>query len=371
MSNSSSSVPTEARRSKSLDGKEELENGRQPINEICPKGVLFVIKSKRGFTLVELLVTIAIIAVLIALLLPAVQQAREAARRTQCRNNLKQIGLALHNYAATHSVYPPGICLTLDGSRFGEWGPQARLLPYVDQANLMYQIDFSQTIRGQQKAVGMQRIAVYMCPSETKDRLNVENPDDGSGQYPLNYVGNYGTWFVYNPSNGQGGQGIFYPNSRLSERDILDGMSNTIGFSEAKAFQPMLANTGGQTATPPTSPSQIGMISGGEFEDHNGHTEWVEGRVHQDGFTSAFTPNTVIPHTDGGKSYDIDFTSYEEADSKTDPTYAAVTARSYHTQVVHILLMDGSVRAISNSINLATWRSLSDRSDGQVVTFEQ
>ena len=79
----------------------------------------------------------------------------------------------------------------------------------------------------------------------------------------------------------------------------------------------------------------------------------------------------MIPHTDGGKSYDIDFTSYEEADSKTDPTYAAVTARSYHTQVVHILLMDGSVRAISNSINLATWRSLSDRSDGQVVTFEQ
>src|ERR1700704_5387508 len=110
-------------------------------------------RRRRGFTLIELLVVIAIIALLVALLLPAVQQAREAARRVQWRNNLKQIGLAMHNYSGPHSVFPPGIFLTLDGRKFGEWGPQARLLPFLEQANLMNLIDFSQTIKGQQKAV--------------------------------------------------------------------------------------------------------------------------------------------------------------------------------------------------------------------------
>jgi len=92
--------------------------------------------ARDGFTLIELLVVIAIIAILIALLLPAVQQSREAARRTQCKNNLKQIGLALHNYHDIYQVFPPALCLTVSGASFGEWGPLARILPYLDQANV-------------------------------------------------------------------------------------------------------------------------------------------------------------------------------------------------------------------------------------------
>jgi prepilin-type N-terminal cleavage/methylation domain-containing protein len=319
----------------------------------------------RGFTLIELLVVIAVLAILVALLLPAVQAAREAARRTQCRNNLKQIGLAMHNYLDAFRAFPPSICLTLDGGKFGEWGPQARLLPYLEQENLKKLIVFPLPIKGQ-KLVEKQRVPVYLCPDEVNDHSNVE---DGDEQYPLNYVGNFGTWLVYDPTTGTGGSGAFFPNSRLAPRDFTDGLSNTLGFSEAKAFQPFLGKTGSPTVMPPNSPSIVGALSGGEFEATNGHTEWVEGRVHQDGFTTTFTPNTAVFHTDGGKTYDIDYTSSEEGDSSTTLTCAAVTARSYHPQMVNVLLMDGSVRAVGDSIELSTWRALGNRSDGQFATF--
>src|SRR5581483_2426061 len=101
--------------------------------------------------------------------------------------------------------------------------------------------------------------------------------------------------------------------------------------------QPMLGKTPSPGTTPPASPTIIGALSGGEFEPTNGHTEWVEGRAHQDGFTTTFTPNTIVPHSDSGKTYDIDYTSSEEGDSATIPTYACVTARSYHPQMVNVL----------------------------------
>ena len=120
-----------------------------------------------AFTLIELLVVIAIISVLVGLLLPAVQQAREAARRVQCKNNLKQIGLALHNYLDTFGGLPPTVCVR--PGDFGQWSAQARLLPFLDQANLQNLIDFSLPY-DVQPMVPSVRVALYLCPSEINDK---------------------------------------------------------------------------------------------------------------------------------------------------------------------------------------------------------
>ena len=110
-----------------------------------------------------------------------------------------------------------------------------------------------------------------------------------------------------------------------------------------------------------------GAGSGCGVFDQNGHTEWVEGDVHETGFTTTFTPNAVIPYSNSGTTYDIDLTSMRDGESATVPTYAAITARSYHVGGVNVLLMDGSVRLVSSNINLGTWRALGTRSGGEVV----
>ncbi len=323
---------------------------------------MFHPQSRRsGFTLIELLVVIAIIAVLIALLLPAVQQAREAARRTQCKNNLKQIGLALHNYHDAFRMLPPSICLTLNGQPYGQWGAQIRLLPYLEQAALTSQINYSLPYDKQPNLIKV-RVPTYLCPSEVNDRGSV---GDGLDQYPLNYVANQGTWLVFDPTTGTGGSGAFAPNARFGFQSFIDGTSNTLAFSEVKAFQPLLKFGGSPTAGLPTVATVGGWT--GTFEPDHGHTEWVEGRVHQTGFTTLFTPNTKVAHTESGTVYDIDYTSEEEGDSNTIPTYAAVTSRSYHVGTVTSLLVDGSVRSISSSIDQGVWRALGTRNGGEVV----
>src|SRR5438445_9583574 len=118
-------------------------------------------RQRLGFTIIELLVVVAIIAILLALLLPAVQQARDAARRAHCKNNLKQIGLALHNYVDSYTVFPPSLC-TGPGN-YGQWSAQARLLPFVDQANLQNLINFQAPYQGQPD-VPRVRVALYLCP---------------------------------------------------------------------------------------------------------------------------------------------------------------------------------------------------------------
>ncbi|REJ88941.1 MAG: DUF1559 domain-containing protein [Planctomycetota bacterium] len=321
---------------------------------------------RRAFTLIELLVVIAIIGVLIALLLPAVQQAREAARQTQCKNNMKQIGLALHNYLDTFTRFPP-VSVIPAGRTYEPWSAQARLLPYIEQASLFNQIDWSASPEFTGSPLVTQaRIPIYLCPSEPQDR---PRPTAVLTHYPLNYSFNEGTWFIYDPVSFAIGDGAFAVNSSFDTADFVDGMSNTLGAAENKAYQPNLWDTSTPSTlgvAPPNTPGELAAYFGGTF-DLNGHTEWVEGDVHECGFTTTFTPNMVVPYTTGGQTYDIDVTSMRDGESITLPTYAAVTARSYHVGTVNVLLMDGSVRGVGNSIDLNVWRALGTRAGREVV----
>ena len=334
----------------------------------------------KGFTLIELLVVIAIIAILVSLLLPAVQQAREAARRSQCNNNLKQIGLALHNYLSTYTVFPPSFCV--GSGTGGQWSAQARILPFVDQGNFFNVAnleEFYDSAGNIASGIAKTRVPVYLCPSETADRARV----DGSGaaiHYPVSYGFNGGTWKVFTHAatlagGGTGGDGAFFPNSSLDTADFTDGTSNTLAFSEVKAFTPYCRDdhvgADGNSAIPVSRTLLTGMtndVKGSAFGDNSstGHSEWVDGRVHQTGFTTMYTPNTVTP---AGGTADGDYNSAREGKSGSVglATYAAVTSRSHHEGIVNSLLMDGSVRSISENINYQTWRNLGGRADGNVL----
>ncbi len=339
---------------------------------------------KRAFTLVELLVVILIIGILVALLLPAVQAAREAARRAQCLNNLKQIGLALHNYASANGCFPPSFCIELGASlstNNGSWSIHGRLLPYLEQ-KVAYQrirldLPWDQQLGTE---VPTTRIPTYICPSEQNDRVRTRTVQ-GIAQpytYPTCYGFNFGTWLVYIPSTGEGGDGVFFVNSHIRGDDIPDGTSNTLAASEVKAFTSYFRNIPdlGYIPPPPTAPSEIAAYAsvvaeyklGPRLNDNTGHTEWGDGRVHHSGFTTTFTPNTKVlyTHTDG-RTYDVDFNSIQEGRSLTQPTFAAVTARSYHPGIVHALFMDGSARPINEKISIKVWRALGTRNGGELI----
>jgi prepilin-type N-terminal cleavage/methylation domain-containing protein len=325
--------------------------------------------TRRGFTLIELLVVIAIIGLLIALLLPAVQQAREAGRRTQCVNNLKQIGLALHSYLSTHNTFPP-VTVLPRGRTSQPWSGLTRLLPHVEQSNLFNMINWDRDFEfTSSPTLAATRVSTFLCPSEANDR---PRPTPTLTYYPNSYCFNHGTWFVYDPPSGQAGDGTFVPNRAFSTAEISDGLSSTLGLSEAKAFQPNVWDTR-QPATlgvaPPSTPMELASYMGGTF-DRNGHTEWVEGDVHEVGFTTTFTPNTKVMMMINGQPEDIDLTSMRDGESTTLPTYAAVTARSFHPGGVSAMLMDGSVRFVRGSINLQVWRALGTRAGGEVISSD-
>ena len=349
-------------------------NRHTPMMQEAPTRI-----SRRGFTLIELLVVITIIGILIALLLPAVQAAREAARRAQCLNNLKQIGIALHSYAATNTVFPPSFCIqrgTVLSGNNGSWSIHGRLLPYLEQGNAfgMVRLDVAWDA---QSATGVPtlRLPMFFCPSDPNDRVRV----DGNGlpyTRPQTYGFNFGTWLVWDPATGQGGDGVFFVNSALSPSAITDGTSNTLAAAEVNAFTPYFRNTSDPGPAVPAAPAAIASLAGGaqfklgpDTNQNTGHTEWADGRVHHSGITTTFTPNTVVPytHTDGNV-YDVDYNSRQEGQSATQRTYAAVTARSYHHGVVNALLLDGSARAVSDGINLSIWRGLGTRSGGEVIS---
>ncbi len=195
---------------------------------------------RSAFTLIELLVVIAIIGALIALLLPAVQAAREAARRTQCVTNLKQIGLALHNYDQTHKLLPPGYVSNFDagGNDTGPgWGWAAMLLPQCEQSPIFNAINFSLAIEVPANSTGrLANVNNFLCPSDpTATTYWAANRDFTTGAAiqnicqvaPSNYVGMYG---IGEP--GPDGSGILFRDSSIGLRDVTDGTNQTIFVGE-------------------------------------------------------------------------------------------------------------------------------------------
>ncbi len=327
---------------------------------------------RRAFSLVELLVVLSIIGVLVALLLPALMAARESARRLECQQHLQQIGLAINNYEVTNKRYPPSFVW----SHVTSWSVHGRLLPYLEQnsaaAKVRLDLRWHDPIN---LAAGVQtlRVAVFNCPSDPNgDTIHDAGPGEGFVR-PLNYGFNIGTWFVYDPRSQVMGPGVFHPNSFFSTSAITDGLSNTLCAAEVKSFQSCILNTATPSAQIPSGLDWIHALTGAarfelgaDLQDNGGHVEWVDGPVHETGFTTTFTPNQKVfyEHTDG-RRYDIDLSSRYEGTSRTLPTYAAVTSRSFHNGLVNVVYLDGSVHVVADTIELPIWRALSTRGGGE------
>jgi prepilin-type processing-associated H-X9-DG protein len=326
----------------------------------------------------------AILLVMISLLLPAIQQVRETARRAQCRNNLRQIGLALHCYQDAYSRFPPAARYQIRPglelmARRTSWPPGAKrepipemdsvhahLLSFLEQGNLQNELQSTaQTRMGDSQFA---QVPIFRCPSDVSREAESAGED---ARRPLSYAANFGTWFIYDPQTGQGGDGAFVINRPMTPADFLDGMSQTLAFAEVKASTCYLGDSGEPTSPntpPPLSPAEV-ISYGGQFLSggtNAAHTDWLQGRVHQTGFTTVFSPNTIVKFTDDdGSSYNVDFVSWPEGSPSNLFTFAAVTARSSHPHSINALWMDGSVRSVGENIDLSVWRALGTRAGGE------
>jgi prepilin-type processing-associated H-X9-DG protein len=222
------------------------------------------------------------------------------------------------------------------------------------------------------KAVKGTFIPMMHCPSEQNQTAKLA-ADGTADNWPLTYAVNIGTWFVWDASTGKGGDGAFYPNSKLTPASFSDGMSKTMCMSEVKQFNPFISGAALTNPAMPTNPASICGLGGTFKATSFAHQEWTDGRMKETGFTAVFTPNTSVPCAQGGILYDMDWINASEvAPPATGAvSYSAVTSRSYHSGVVNSLFMDGSVHTVTDSIDLKTWQALATRAGGDSADFSK
>ncbi|WP_435020503.1 DUF1559 domain-containing protein [Tundrisphaera sp. TA3] len=351
---------------------------------------------RRGFTLIELLVVIAIIAVLIALLLPAVQAAREAARRMQCVNNLKQLGLALHNYHQTNDCFPPGGLegRLANGTAADPHGfsAHARLLPGMEQSALYNAANFSLAAKGDDTVTQINstftsaRVATFLCPSGIEPSwISSQNKLRAAGN---NYFASYGAGIEWKADNAGGPpNGVFQvTGSPIGLRDITDGSSNTIAFAEFKN------GTGNQSVvTPATDIVFFGDPPAGTGRQKAG-TE-IMPALNTPAFQQWITDCTAAVATKRaaytpiqGESWAFGLVGYTLGSTLLPPNskYVSCSAgnantlsaagmfnmSSNHSGGANILLGDGSVRFLKNTTaNNVIW-ALGTRAGGEILSAD-
>jgi prepilin-type N-terminal cleavage/methylation domain-containing protein/prepilin-type processing-associated H-X9-DG protein len=309
-------------------------------------------RTAAAFTLIELLVVIAIIAVLLALLLPAVQMSREAARRSGCLHNLKQLGLALHNYHQDHQAFPPGRTRSFVNGQGHCFSALAQILPQLDQASLFNSINFAHSAdRSLENATARNTmVEVFFCPS---DPLRQLRPGSGPTSYMLS------TGSAYPVANSDG---VFYENSSVRSRDVVDGSSQTVCVSETVRSDGRPENNY-ITLRPETTPltdyaTQCTAIQ--VTEDARG-ARWIYGSPGHSMYNHRRTPNDPRVDCRGGGPQSI------QTNATWDAVSLDIVARSRHPAGIHALFVDGHVRFVQNSVDLDVWHALASRAGRESI----